>query len=963
MTPERWQMVRGILQSAMELRPEARTAYLDLRCATDPSLRKDVDEMLSVERKLDPDFLESPATEQVVLAATSSVGNTKLAPGTRLGHYEIQVLLGEGGMGEVYRGRDTRLNRTLAIKVIPRALSSDPARQQRFEREARAISALQHPNICTLYDVGHQDGNHYLVMEYLEGETLARRLQKGRLSLDLTLRYATEIADALDAAHRKGVVHRDLKPANIFITAHGEAKVLDFGLAKLDDPDAEVDRSGETTTDARIVTTPGVAMGTAPYMSPEQARGEDLDARTDIFSLGAVLYEMATGRMAFSGKTTAMVHKAILDATPPPPSQVVLSLPEQLDHVVDKALEKDRELRCQSAAEFRADLNRLKRDTSSGKVMTTSSDSQPGIQSDRAKSKGSRTKWLMPGVVSLLLLGLGVGWWMFHRSPPVPERPQWVPVTRFPDSVTQPALSPDGRMVAFIRGYSTFVSPGQIYVKILPDGQPVQLTHDNLLKMSPAFSPDGSRIAYTTVDRQFDWDTWVVPTLGGEPQPLLRNASGLVWTGPGQVLFSEIKTGVHMGIVAAQENRIGARDIYLPETYLAMAHRSYLSPDGKWVMLAEMDQDHHWLPCHLVPMEGSKPGRYVGPLGGGCTVAAWTPDGRWMYFTSDHGGVNHIWRQRFPDGQPEQVTSGPTEEEGIAMAPDGRSLVTAVAVQNTSLWVHDAKGERQISLEGNGNNPRFTPDGKKLCYTIVKNAPNQFAWYRNPGELRVADLESGRSEPLVPGFPVLEYDISADGWLVAMSTTDREGKPRLWVMPFDRSSAPVQIPNVEGNSPGFGPDGEIFFRHLEGKADFVYRVHPDGTGLSKALEGPVFVLNAISPVGLWIVAWAPLHGTGPPSIQAIPLDGGQPIPLGNFTDLSWSLDGRSALIGPYLVPLRAGEALPRIPAGGFRSEEEIGHLPGAHLIEAAGVVLGPSADVYAFYKGTVQRNLYRIPIS
>src|SRR6202790_5835116 len=213
-----------------------------------------------------------------------------------------------------------------------------------------------------------------------------------------------------------------------------------------------------------------------------------------------------------------------------------------------------------------------------------------------------------------------------------------------------------------------------------------------------------------------------------------------------------------------------------------MAHRSYLSPDGKWVLVVEIDHDHLWLPCRLVPMDGSTPGRHVGPLGGGCTVAAWSHDGKWMYFTADPGGVNHIWRQRFPDGPPEQITSGPTEEDGIAMAPDGRSFVTAVALQNSLLWAHYANGEQQISREGNAADAAFTPDGKNLLYRVVKEAPNAFGsynFYRDPSEVRVVDPESGHSEPLVRGLLALNYDDSIDGRKVVMETVDWEGKPLI----------------------------------------------------------------------------------------------------------------------------------------------------------------------------------------
>ena len=487
---------------------------------------------------------------------------------------------------------------------------------------------------------------------------------------------------------------------------------------------------------------------------------------------------------------------------------------------------------------------------------------------------------------------------------------------------------------------------------------------------TPAFSPDGTRIAYTTVDARFNWDTWIVPTQGGEPQRWLRNATGLTWTGPRQVLFSEIRNSGGMGIVTAQEGRIGEHDVYIPPNDRGMPARSYSLLDGKWVLVAEITEYGNWGPCRVVPMDGSFQGRQVGPPGADCTFGAWSPDGKWIYLTSKAGGLYHIWRQRFPDGQPQQFTFGLTEEEGVAMAPDGRSFVTAVGLQSASIWLHDAKGERQISLlEGNAAYPKFTPDGKKLCYRIVKAVPRLVGTNRDPGEVWVTDLDSRRSEPLAPGFPVLDYHISPDSRQVVLEAPDAEGKPRLWLAPFDRRSPPRQIPDVEGRSALFGPGGEIFFRRAEGPSSFVYRVPPDGTGPRKALEQPAFVLNGISPDGRWIEAWAPLPGKQPAAVQMFPLGGGAPMMIGSNTYLQWSSSGDclwiTAGVVPdgqtYIVPLSRGTILPPIPPGGFRSEQDIARLRGAHKLAAIGAP-GPSPDVYAFERRTVQRNLYRIPI-
>ncbi len=319
-----------------------------------------------------------------------------LTAGTKLGPYEILAPLGAGGMGEVYRARDTRLDRTVAIKILPASLSDNPDARQRFQREAKAISSLQHPNICTLYDIGSENGVDFLVMEYLEGETLQDRLLRGLLPVEQVTRHGMEIADALDTAHRKGFVHRDLKPSNVFLTRHGEAKVLDFGLVKLEE-EALTDQ--RTITNPANLTSPGTAVGTVAYMSPEQARGDELDARTDIFSFGAVLYEMTTGKPAFPGKTSAVIFKAILDQTPAAPSQLNPEFPQRLEEIIFKALEKDRDVRYQSAADIRADLKRLRRDT----------ESAGGAITGRADKAQTKTWWrtkpaIIAGVLAVVAL-------------------------------------------------------------------------------------------------------------------------------------------------------------------------------------------------------------------------------------------------------------------------------------------------------------------------------------------------------------------------------------------------------------------------------------------------------------------------------------------------------------------------------------------------------------------------------
>jgi serine/threonine protein kinase len=941
MDQERWRRIEELFHATLELEPDARQAFLDVACGGDTGLQRQVEALLA-NREEAGSFLETPAMRDMTVTQT-----TGAFLGRQFGPYRIVSPLGAGGMGEVYRAHDSKLGRDVALKTLPQEFARDPERLARLRREARTLAALNHPNIAAIYGLEQSGDVDCLVLELVEGETL-----RGPLPIAKALDYARQVAEALEAAHDKGIVHRDLKPANVQVTPQGKVKVLDFGLAKaIWGTEGDQDLS-QLATGTGVETLAGRIVGTPGYMSPEQARGKAVDKRTDIWAFGCLLYELLAGQRAFPGETIPDTIAAVL-AREPDWQALPARTPAKIRELLQQSLQKDAGRRPNSMAEVRRTIEQAQR--------------------------GSKRWQVVAAATAVAILVIGAAFWLRRPVRPL-DRSEWAQLTKFPDSVTQPALSPDGRMLAFIRGESTFFGPGQVYVKILPNGEPVQLTHDSFDKMSPAFSPDGSRIAYTIVDPQFHWDTWVVPVLAGEPQLLLKNASGLVWTDPRQLMFSEMRMGVHMAVVTAEQSRTGQRNVYVPPDEPRMAHRSYLSPDAKSVLLVEMDNDHLWERCRVVPADGSSEGHKVGPPGGGCTSGTWSRDGKWMYLTSNAVGANHIWRQRFPDGRPEQITSGPTEEEGIAMAPDGRSFVTAMALQNASLWVHDARGERQIALEGNGANPKFTPDGKKLCYLIKRESPSEFEFYRDPGELRVADLESGRSEPVAPGFQALDYDISADGQQVVMETADREGKPQLWLAPLDRNSPPRQIPNVEGANPRFGPGGEILFRHLEGISTLVYRVRPDGTGMRKALERPILIMGDVSPDGRWIAGWAPLPGNGPVSLQAFPLGAGSPVTIGRRVHISWSLDGHSSFITGsisaegrvYIIPLPPDETLPRIPAEGFHSWEEIARLRGARRIDVGtstyrpatspGVVPGPSASVYAFYRGTTQRNLYRIPI-
>jgi serine/threonine protein kinase/dipeptidyl aminopeptidase/acylaminoacyl peptidase len=831
-----------------------------------------------------------------------------LPSGTKLGPYEIQSPLGAGGMGEVYRARDIRLDRTVAIKVLPLHLSTDPVRRQRFEREARAISALQHPNICTLYDVGHQEGTDYLVMEYLEGQTLAARLAGGALPLEQTLRYGIEVADALDTAHRRGIVHRDLKPGNIMVTAHGECKVLDFGLAKLGEETLVPDAA--TVTCQEVLTSPGVALGTVAYMSPEQVRGEDLDARTDIFSLGTVLYEMASGKLPFSGKTSGLVFKAILDATPAAPTLLNSALPGQLDDIVSKALEKDRDLRYQSAADIRTDLKRVKRDTESAKHVPAA---RTGVRSQETP-RWSPGQWRALVAGFTIVVGLALGLWWYRRKgevvPQLTERQLTSNSTE--DPVGSQAISPDGKYVAYSDGSG-------LHLRVIATGEDHDLPMPSQeTRVFIAWLPDGNTLLLNTIDGSIDGAIWKLPVLGGSPTKLHEHA-----------MFPAVSPdGSEVAFVSNRLHEIWLMDAQGENARMWFAEKEdtltevHWSPNGRYLAYMRSNTDGTQLSIEVRRIDGGSASVIVSdPKLVFGSPLCWIHDWRLIYSLSTRFSDGNLWAIAFepatgrPIGNATQLTHWSGHYPATVNATlDGKTISTVKMSAQLDVYVGELSNKgrslekpQRFTLDERDDGPDiWMTDSRTLLFD--SNRSGVYNIYRQ-------DLQKQKPERLL-GTPETEASgatLTSDGNWILYATRPKQkpdtppGTFRLMRVPVSGGSPELVLDGLQDQA----TNGTIF-ACARAQASCVLTEQKDKELIFYALDplkgkGKELARSEINPMGYygWMVSpdgskLAAVSLLGP-FVRIIDLHTGtkRDVPVPSdwvLQSVTWSADGKAVFV-------------------------------------------------------------------